>query len=137
MIVSVLLFRPAEKVEAELRKREAHNRAVVLEMVGDIPDADVKPPSNMLFVCKLNPVTTEEDLEILFSRFGKITSCDIIKDWKTDDSLCYGFIGFDTDEACEAAYFKMNNVIIDDRRIKVDFSQSVYHLWRQFRRYRF
>lgn len=29
----------------------------------------------------------------------------------------------------------MNNVLIDDRRIKVDFSQSVYHLWRQYRRF--
>ena len=28
-------------------------------------------------------VTTEEDLEIIFSRFGTITSCDIIKDHKT------------------------------------------------------
>lgn len=43
-------------------------RAVVLEMIGDLPEADVKPPSNMLFVCKLNPVTTEEDLEIIFGR---------------------------------------------------------------------
>jgi hypothetical protein len=45
-------------------------RAVVLEMIGDLPEADVKPPSNMLFVCKLNPVTTEEDLEIIFSRWA-------------------------------------------------------------------
>ena len=29
----------------------------------------------------------------------------------------------------------MNNVLIDDRRIKVDFSQSVYHLWKQYRRF--
>jgi hypothetical protein len=29
---------------------------------------DAKPPSNMLFICKLNPVTSEEDLEIIFSR---------------------------------------------------------------------
>lgn len=40
--------------------------------VGDIPDVDVKPPDNVLFVCKLNPVTTSEDLEIIFSRFGPI-----------------------------------------------------------------
>ena len=40
--------------------------------VGDLPDADVKPPENVLFVCKLNPVTTDEDLEIIFSRFGLI-----------------------------------------------------------------
>ena len=102
------------------------------------------------------------------------------RDWKTGESLNYGFIGFDTEESCEQvcwpvankasahaasrgtgshvlacgcgcpalrgwplliappacglqehlrsdvlhqAYFKMNNVLIDDRRIKVDFSQ--------------
>ena len=42
------------------RENEAHNRAVVLEMIGDLPEAESKPPSNMLFVCKLNQVTTEE-----------------------------------------------------------------------------
>lgn len=127
--------RPPEVIEEEIRKSEAKNRAVVLEMIGDLPEADSKPPSNMLFIAKLNQVTTEEDLETIFGRFGNITSCDIIRDKKTGDSLCYAFLGYDTDEACESAYFKMNNVLIDDRRIKVDFSQSVYHLWKQFRRF--
>lgn len=57
------------------------------------------------------------------------------RDWKTGDSLNYGFIGFDSEDACEQAFFKMNNVLIDDRRIKVDFSQSVSHLWKQFKRF--
>ncbi|KAL3160226.1 cytochrome P450 monooxygenase 59 [Trebouxia sp. C0010 RCD-2024] len=127
--------RAPEVIEDEIRKSEAKNRAVVLEMIGDLPEADSKPPSNMLFIAKLNPVTTEEDLETIFGRFGNITSCDIIRDKKTGDSLCYAFLGYDTDEASETAYFKMNNVLIDDRRIKVDFSQSVYHLWKQFRKF--
>ena len=42
------------------RMTEAHSRAVVLEMIGDLPEAEAKPPSDMLFVCKLNPVTGEE-----------------------------------------------------------------------------
>lgn len=42
------------------------------------------------------------------------------------DSLCYAFIGFDTDKASEDAYFKMNNVLIDDRRIKAR-SQTTSH----------
>lgn len=25
-------------------------------MIGDLPEADAKPPPNMLFICKLNPV---------------------------------------------------------------------------------
>ncbi|DBA74833.1 TPA: cytochrome P450 monooxygenase 59 [Trebouxia sp. C0005] len=127
--------RAPEVIEEEIRRSEAQNRAVVLEMIGDLPEADSKPPTNMLFIAKLNQVTTEEDLETIFGRFGNITSCDIIKDKKTGDSLCYAFLGYDNDTSCEDAYEKMNNVLIDDRRIKVDFSQSVYHLWKQFRRF--
>jgi RNA recognition motif-containing protein len=40
--------------------------------VGDLPFADVKPPENVLFVCRLNPVTRDEDLDLIFSRFGPI-----------------------------------------------------------------
>jgi peptidyl-prolyl cis-trans isomerase-like 4 len=54
-----------------------------------------------MFVCRLNPVTTDEDLEIIFSRFGKVTSCDIIRDYKTGDSLNFAFVGFETKEECE------------------------------------
>ncbi|KAJ7559325.1 hypothetical protein O6H91_04G079400 [Diphasiastrum complanatum] len=124
-----------EELDRSLRQKEAHSRAVVLEMIGDVPDAEMKPPENVLFICKLNPVTQEEDLEIIFSRFGKVLSADIIRDYKTGDSLCYGFIEFESQEACEAAYFKMDNVLIDDRRIHVDFSQSVAKLWTRFRRF--
>lgn len=114
-----------EELEEILADKEAKTQAVLLEMVGDIPDADIKPPENVLFVCKLNPVTTDEDLEIIFSRFGTIKSCEIIRDWKSGESLCYAFIEFEKEEDCEKAYFKMDNVLIDDRRIHVDFSQSV------------
>lgn len=124
-----------EELEKSLRRKEAESRAVVLEMVGDIPEAEIKPPENVLFVCKLNPVTQDDDLEIIFSRFGKIIAADIIRDYKTGDSLCYAFIEFETQEACEAAYFKMDNVLIDDRRIHVDFSQSVSRLWTRYRRF--
>lgn len=58
-------------------------RALVLEMTGDIPDAEIKPPVEVLFICKLNAVTTDADLELIFSRFGKIKQCEIIRDFKT------------------------------------------------------
>jgi peptidyl-prolyl cis-trans isomerase-like 4 len=86
-------------------------------------------------VCKLNPVTRDEDLQLIFSRFGTIKSCEvrapltgravcwlsnaarcrashaqIVKDWKTGDSLQYAFIEFETQEQAAAAYFKMENV---------------------------
>ncbi|NXQ00060.1 PPIL4 protein, partial [Vidua macroura] len=99
--------RSAEEIQEVQAEKEAKTHAILLEMVGDLPDADIKPPENVLFVCKLNPVTT------------------VIRDWKSGESLCYAFIEFEKEEDCEKAYFKMDNVLIDDRRIHVDFSQSV------------
>jgi len=124
------VINPDEGLDAEeLKKREqdieTQHNAQVLEIIGDLPDKDVKPPDNVLFVCKLNALTTSEDLEVIFSRFGKIESCEIITDFKTGASLQYAFIEFENSDMCEKAYHKMDNVLIDDRRIHVDFSQSV------------
>ncbi|EPT00766.1 hypothetical protein FOMPIDRAFT_1121636 [Fomitopsis schrenkii] len=119
---------PEEEAEAERRAQAARASALTLEMVGDLPFANVRPPENVLFVCKLNPATRDEDLELIFSRFGSIMSCQVIRDKKTGDSLQYAFIEFDKREDAEQAYFKMQNVLIDERRIWVDFSQSVARL---------
>lgn len=122
-----------EELDRRRREREANAQALTLEMMGDLPFAEVKPPENVLFVCKLNPVTGDEDLELIFGRFGKILSCEVIRDQKSGDSLQYAFIEFEDKASCETAYFKMQGVLIDDRRIHVDFSQSVSKLsdtWR-------
>lgn len=135
---------PEEEEERLKRIRAAEASALTLEMVGDLPFANVRPPENVLFVCKLNPVTRDEDLELIFSRFGVIMSCQVIRDKKTGDSLQYAFIEFDKREDAEQvgssdtasklhwlmdscqAYFKMQNVLIDDRRIWVDLCVSIH-----------
>jgi peptidyl-prolyl cis-trans isomerase-like 4 len=126
------------KTEEELdkirREKEARSNALTLEIIGDLPFAEVTAPENILFVAKLNPATQSEDLELIFSRFGKILSCEVIRDKTTGDSLQYAFIEFAEREACEMAYFKMQDVLIDDKRIKVDFSQStskIFSAWRE------
>ncbi|CAM1509395.1 Fc.00g031340.m01.CDS01 [Cosmosporella sp. VM-42] len=123
-----------EELERRRRNREAQAQALTLEMMGDLPFAEVAPPENVLFVCKLNPVTGDDDLELIFGRFGKILSCEVVRDHKTGDSLQYAFIEYSDKASCEQAYFKMQGVLIDDRRIHVDFSQSVSKLsdsWRK------
>lgn len=92
---------PEEEEERLRRERAAAASALTLEMVGDLPFANVRPPENVLFVCKLNPVTRDEDLELIFSRFGTIMSCQVIRDKKTGDSLQYAFIEFDKREEAE------------------------------------
>ncbi|CAN8186570.1 unnamed protein product [Coccothraustes coccothraustes] len=107
------------KVHAE---KEAKTCVILLEM-GDFPEVD--KPENVLFVCKLNPVATGEDLEKILSPFGPIKSCEVIQDWKTGESLCYALIEFEKGEESEKAYIRMDNVLVDDRGIHVGFSQSV------------
>merc|ERR1712029_1024108 len=114
-----------EQISEVIAEKEAKAQATILEMVGDLREADCAPPENVLFVCKLNPVTNDDDLEIIFSRFGNVVSCEVIRDKKTGDSLQYAFVEFGDQKSCEQACFKMDNVLIDDRRIHVDFSQSV------------
>ena len=124
--------------ERVLREREreaiARAREVELELMGDLSSADVRPPNTVLFVCQLNPITEDEDLKTVFARFGEIEQCEIIRDYKTGDSLQYAFIEFKTEEACNKAYVAMQNVLIDDKRIKVDFSQSTSKVWKKQRR---
>ncbi|VDN28619.1 unnamed protein product [Gongylonema pulchrum] len=79
-----------EEQRKEIEAKDMAAQAQILEMVGDLHHADEKPPDNVLFVCKLNP-----DLEIIFSRFGKIKCCEIIRDRKTGASLQYAFIEFE------------------------------------------
>lgn len=47
------------EVIEDIKKHEARTREIVLETLNNIPDADIKPPENVLFVCKLNPETSE------------------------------------------------------------------------------
>ena len=61
-----------EEAEKRRREREARAQALTLEMVGDLPFADVKPPENVLFVCKLNPVTQGSFLSLRLCSFFPI-----------------------------------------------------------------
>jgi DNA-binding MarR family transcriptional regulator len=67
-----------EKIKEKLREQESKNKAVMLELMEDLPNSNVKPPENVLFVCRLNPVTQAKDLENIF-HFPKSTLADIIQ----------------------------------------------------------
>ena len=53
-----------EENERLRRQRDAKAQALTLEIIGDLPYAEVKPPENVLFVCKLNPVTEGQSKHI-------------------------------------------------------------------------
>lgn len=83
---------PEHELAALEKRNVANANALTLELVGDLPFAEVKPPENVLFVAKLNPVTTEPDLSMIFSRFG-VCVVKLVKDGESGKSLGYAFIG--------------------------------------------
>eukprot|EP00759_Apiculatamorpha_spiralis_P006567 PhF_6_TR13870/c0_g1_i1/m.22260/K12735/PPIL4; peptidyl-prolyl cis-trans isomerase-like 4 len=124
-----------EAREERIKRRIQEKQKYVLTLLGDIPRGceDVAPPENVLFVCKLNPFTADADLARFFEQFGKVVSCEILREPRTKKSLQYGFVEFETVEGCQRALIGADNVIVDDRRIHVDFCQSVKHVWKKHR----
>ena len=121
-----------------MRARVDHTRALMMRILQDQAslgaDADVSPPENVLFVAKLNPLTTSAGLRAFFSQVGRIVSCEVVRDWRTGDSLQYAFVEFQTVEMCNRAYEKMQGALVDHCRIHVDFSQSVAGVWAKRKR---
>ncbi|SCU95472.1 LAMI_0F02586g1_1 [Lachancea mirantina] len=106
-------------IDSDIRSKE-----LTLEVLGDIRQAGIKPSERVLFVCKLNPLTRAKDLAIIFQQCGEVIYIEIVRDKSSGSSLCYGFIEYADRNSCEIAYSKMEGVLIDDRRIHVDFCQS-------------
>lgn len=109
-----------QEIHIDIRRKE-----LSLEIMGDLPGVGLKPSDKVLFICKLNPLTRAKDIATIFQRFGYVKSVEIVRDKETGRSLGYGFIEFDSKKACDSAYKNMDGILIDDRRIHVDFSQSL------------
>jgi len=55
-----------KNLEEQARTKNAKNKAFLLEVLEDLPDATINPPNNELFVCKLNQLTNEKRFKINF-----------------------------------------------------------------------
>ena len=56
-----------------------------------------------IFISKLSPRTSSNDLRMLFERFGSVSSSKIIWDHVTKRSKCYGFIEMPNDNEAYVA----------------------------------
>ncbi len=45
-----------------------------------------------IFVAKLSPITTSEDLQQLFQEYGRVSSAKVLIDRETGRSKCFGFV---------------------------------------------
>ncbi|KAK2958653.1 putative Peptidyl-prolyl cis-trans isomerase CYP59 [Blattamonas nauphoetae] len=122
-----IVFHEDQTGELEVEKiaaRQARSDAVALEILGDLPSADITPDENTLFICKLNSATEESGLIAIFNQFGRVKECSISRNPLTGQSRQFGFIKFSSVEEAENAYTHSFGLIIDDRHVRLDYSQS-------------
>lgn len=80
------------------------------------------PTSNVIGVFGMSIYTSEEKLEDVMSKFGRLKKVAIVHDQRTRRSRGFGFVTFEDPEDAADARDKMNGKNIDDREVRVDFS---------------
>lgn len=105
---------------------EPHDRAVWRAM-----SAQYKPnkgvvgdPLLTLFVSRLNPLTTEEKLHQVFSKFGDIQRLRLVRDIVTGLSKRYAFVEYKEERSVVRARRDANKLLVDQQEVFVDFEQE-------------
>ncbi|XP_034406018.1 U11/U12 small nuclear ribonucleoprotein 35 kDa protein [Cyclopterus lumpus] len=105
---------------------EPHDRAVWRAM-----GARYKPnkgvvgdPHLTLFVFRLNPLTTEDKLHQVFSKYGDIQRLRLVRDIVTGFSKGYAFIEYKEERSVVRARRDANKLVVDQHEVVVDFEQE-------------
>lgn len=78
--------------------------------------------SRCLGVFGLSMLTSERKLVDLFSRFGEMERVSVVYDAKTGRSRGFAFVYYKHSEHAAAARAECNGILIDEKRIRVDYS---------------
>ncbi|XP_044744729.1 U11/U12 small nuclear ribonucleoprotein 35 kDa protein-like [Coccinella septempunctata] len=102
---------------------DPHDKAIVRAINSEYyPNKHVKgQPECTIFVSRLSCKTTKEDINEIFSKFGRIRRFRLVKDIVTGMPKGYAFIEYEEENDAEEAYVKANKMVVDGRPIFVDF----------------
>lgn len=73
-----------------------------------------------IYVGNLSPQVKEEDLQTLFSEFGKVDSVKIIRDMFTSESKGFGFIEMKDNAGAQKAIESLNTQELKGKKITVN-----------------
>ncbi len=76
-----------------------------------------------LFVGGLAYSITSSQLKDIFSKIGKVISCDVIKDRDTDRGKGFGFVEMENDKEADEAIEKLNDTELEGRKIVVNVAR--------------
>lgn len=96
----------------------SRQRALALEIIGDVSDHTVEPLPRTIFVARLAPQTLANALEVVFGRFGSVRQVTM--------KLGFAFVEYDQAASADAAVSHFHSVggVVDGRELRVDYSQS-------------
>ena len=76
-----------------------------------------------LLIRNLARTTTEEELRALFEVYGKVQSCTLVLDKKSDRSKGFGFVEMPSPGESKAAIKNLNGKDVDGNSIRVKKAQ--------------
>jgi len=79
--------------------------------------------SKRLFVGGLPYTVTSSQLEEMFSKFGKVVSCDVISDRYSGQSKGFAFVEMENDKEADEAIEKLNETELEGRKIAVNVAR--------------
>jgi cold-inducible RNA-binding protein len=79
--------------------------------------------SKRLFVGGLPYTVTSSQLEEIFSKIGKVSSCDVITDRYSGQSKGFAFIEMENDKEADEAIEKLNGTEVEGRKIAVNVAR--------------
>ncbi len=80
--------------------------------------------NNKVFVGGLSRFTTEPMVEKAFTQVGKVKDVNLVLDRETGESKGFGFVEFYDEETTKTAIEKLNDTVIDKRRITVSLCKD-------------
>ena len=72
-----------------------------------------------IYVGNLSKATTQEDLNVLFSQAGDVTSIDVIKDRKSGVSNGFAFVTMSAQSEADKAVSMFHAYSLDDHHLRV------------------
>ena len=76
-----------------------------------------------LYIGNLSKSITEQELSVLFTRAGDVTSIHIIRDRNSGESKGFAFLTMSAQSEADRAVSMFNSYSLDERSLKVDLAK--------------
>ncbi|XP_059619744.1 transformer-2 protein homolog beta isoform X2 [Phlebotomus argentipes] len=103
-------------------RRRSHSKSPYSSRKRHIGNRDHPQQSRCLGVFGLNLITTESQINQIFSKFGEIKRIQMVTDVKTGRSRGFCFVYFNRSEDAKVAKENCSGLEVDGRRMRVDYS---------------